>query len=70
MYGALPYLLYLWELEFGGAKRWGDALKLPFGVANYATSWGEDNFNDENGEGVGVGVHYVIMLHCCIEALL
>ena len=61
MYVALSYLSYLWDLGFEGAKRWGDALKSPFGVAMQATSGGGDNFN---GEGGGVeGSYYVKMLH-------
>ena len=40
MYVALSYLSYLWNLGFEGAKRWGDALKSPFGVAMQATSGG------------------------------
>ena len=52
MNGALSYLSYLWDLGFGGAKRWGDALKSPFGVAMQATSGGRDNINGEGGREV------------------
>ena len=51
MYGALSHLSYLWDLGFGGAKRWGEALKPPFGMAMQATSSGGDNFNGEGGGG-------------------
>ena len=34
MYVALSYLSYLWDLGFEEAKRWGDALKSPFGGGN------------------------------------
>ena len=51
MCGALSYFSYLWDLGFGGAKRWGDALKSPFGVAMQTTSEGGDSFN---GGKVGV----------------
>ena len=36
---------------FGEVKRWGEALKPPFGVAMQATSRGGDNFNGEGGGG-------------------
>ena len=43
----------IWDLK---EQRWGDALKLPFGVAMQATSGGGDNFNgEEGGGGGGVG---------------
>ena len=48
----------IWDLK---EQRWGDALKLPFGVAMQATSGGGDNFNGE--EGGGGGCHFVKMLH-------
>ena len=53
MYVALSYLSYLRDLGFEGAKRWGDALKSPFGVAMQATSGGGDNFNGEGGGSGG-----------------
>ena len=52
MNGALPYLSYLWDLGFGGAKRWGDALKSPFGGARQGTSGGRDNIKGEGGREV------------------
>ena len=64
MNGALPYLSYLWDLGFGGAKRWGNALKSPFRVAMQATSGGRDNFNGEGGREVPT------MQKSCIETLL
>ena len=45
MYGALSYLSYLWDLEFGEAKRWGDALWC----GNESLGGGGDDFNGEEG---------------------
>ena len=47
--GVLSYLSYLWGLGFGGAKRWWDALKSPFGVTIQATRVVGDNVNGEEG---------------------
>ena len=64
MNGALSYLSYLWDLGFGGAKRWGDALKSPFGVAMQATSGGRDNINGEGGGRVPLCKKAALKLYC------
>ena len=64
MYVALSYLSYLWNLGFEGAKRWGDALKSPSGVAMQATSGGGDNFNGEGGGGFLLCKNAALKLYC------